>query len=161
MSVHQKEEAIASVKKLRLKKIEQNINEKISGLEQFDTLLPEQIAKKFTNCTISYNKKISPILSFPENILTNDYDETTRKINQEFITNFLKKDPETNEAFISICHKAFINAVEIEGRTHHFPAGKIKTENKIIQKIHFQFPSNSIELLLINKDYQAALKRIT
>lgn len=68
---------------------------KLIGLSELHTLLPEQITNIFSNCTVDYHKNCFG-LHFHSTILTTDFDSNIRKIYSCFF-DLLKKEKEKSE----------------------------------------------------------------
>ncbi|MBN6241234.1 hypothetical protein JZM14_30370, partial [Escherichia coli] len=101
-----------------IKKINKVLDSKFIALSQYKVLLPEQVSKKLTNCTIDYNLSSEITLIAHDKFLTGDYDNYSRKINNIFISETLSLNNESARKFHSILEKSFITKINYDSKTY-------------------------------------------
>ncbi|UWS33053.1 SIR2 family protein [Erwinia pyrifoliae] len=142
------------------KKISKVIDEKISPLSQYKVILPEQICRKLTNCTIEYNYHDGVNLKFHDTLLTNDFNEHNRKINAIYIDGILSFGGEYFKSFSSVLKKSFISKVCYNSKYYNIEdvTGDVNTD--LVKKLTFEYSNDSIELLFNNKSYKEILESL-
>lgn len=151
-------------KNVVLKKIINHFNKKINPLSQYNILLPEQICKSFTNCTIEYGEDIE--LKIHDNYLTTDYNKNTRILNKIYFRDVLNRHDENNKRIINLMNKAFIskvtisekNSVENSKETYSVESLKLDVKDSLFEKIKFNYSKDSVEMLFKNMDFEKTLE---
>ncbi|MVT80562.1 SIR2 family protein [Pantoea agglomerans] len=128
---------------------------KFRALKQYNVLLPEQITKKITNCTINFIPKVR--LEFPDNLLTNDYDVYKRKINFIYNSLFLSGNDKCKASFDAILNKAFIDSVLISGKEYKILERTVNVSENILNKLTFKYSKNSLEIMMMNNNFKDVL----
>ncbi|MGS4529494.1 SIR2 family protein [Enterobacter roggenkampii] len=146
------------IQELLIKRINKYIDGKLIALMQYKVLLPEQISKKFTNCTIDYKGAEVTLISH-DKILTGDYDKYSRKINNIYLNDIFSKNTNVKKTLSSVLEKALITNVSYSSEVR-----KVETtselESELFDKITFAYSKDSIEILLINKEYGKLLETL-
>lgn len=140
-----------------IKKINKVLDSKFIALSQYKVLLPEQVSKKLTNCTIDYNLSSEITLIAHDKFLTGDYDNYSRKINNIFINETLSLNNESARKFHSILEKSFITKINYDSKTYDLTEKPSVLKSELLDKINFNYSRNSLEIRFINKEYQELL----
>ncbi|MFP2264414.1 SIR2 family protein [Citrobacter braakii] len=138
-------------------KINKTLDSKFIALSQYKALLPEQVSRKLTNCTIDYNVSTGITLIAHDNFLTGDYDIYNRKINNMFFDNILNLNGELTKKFLSILDKSFITKIEYGSKVYNLSEKPSNFKNELLDKINFNYSRNSLEIRFINKEYHELL----
>jgi len=154
----EKENFIKKITEYTSQKIVKSINEKITSLLQYNVLLPEQVSEKFSNCTIEYNNSEITLIAH-QDILTSDYNESIRKINYIYFDNVLNEESEYEKNLISVLNKARINNVKFKDLIYSIESIS-NLDEMIIKKLNFSYPKDSLEILVINKEYTKILSTL-
>ncbi|POE07205.1 hypothetical protein BV921_20780 [Pectobacterium odoriferum] len=139
-----------------LKKIINNINRRIKPLYQYNILLPEQVCKIFTNCTIDYGKDIE--MKVHDRYLTTDYNKNIRMLNKLYFDNILNSSDENNELIINLMNKAFINKVTVSEKTYLIVDLELNVRDVLFDKIKFNYSRDSVEILFENMEFEKILE---
>ncbi|MEQ9937176.1 SIR2 family protein [Pectobacterium polonicum] len=139
-----------------LKKIINNINRRIKPLYQYNILLPEQVCKIFTNCTIDYGKDIE--MKVHDRYLTTDYNKNIRILNKLYFDNILNRSDENNELIINLMNKAFINKVTVSEKTYLIVDLELNVRDVLFDKIKFNYSRDSVEILFENMEFEKILE---
>lgn len=140
-----------------LKKISGYINKKLDAFSQYNVILPEQISRKFTNCTIEYG--IDIIFHVQDKILTHDYNKERRIVNEFYFNNTLSQDGKNREYLLNIFSKAFISKVTVSNKTYQVKP--FIDDNLLLDKLKFNYSSNSDVILFVNKEFGKLLDLYT
>ncbi|HHY3052849.1 TPA: SIR2 family protein [Klebsiella michiganensis] len=138
-------------------KINKSLDSKLSALSQYKILLPEQVSKKLTNCTIDYSSPSGITLVAHKEFLTKDYDEYNRGINDIFIDNILNASNQLKTKFFSILDKSFITKITYNSQTYDITESSSSFKNELSNKIVFDYSMSSFEIRFINKEYYELL----
>lgn len=138
-------------------KINKTLDSKFIALSQYKALLPEQVSRKLTNCTIDYNVSTGITLIAHDKFLTGDYDIYNRKINNMFFDKILNINGELTKKFLSILDKSFITKIEYGSKVYNLSEKPSNFKNELLDKINFNHSRNSLEIRFINKEYHELL----
>ncbi|MGM3226091.1 SIR2 family protein [Dickeya zeae] len=139
-----------------LRKISNYINNKLGVLSQYNVVLPEQIGRKFTNCTIEYDRDI--MFRVQGDDLTTDYNKYSRIVNEFYFNNILNCDDENRDCIINILNKAFISKVAVGGKTYPVKSFLLDGDDLLRDKISFNYSSDSDVILFGNKEFRKLLE---
>ncbi|OUE53926.1 hypothetical protein AZ003_002833 [Citrobacter freundii] len=141
-------------------RINKALDNKFRVLSQYKMLLPEQVSKRLTNCTIDYSSSPDIILISHGKYLTTDYDECSRKINNMFFDNVLSVNNKYTNAFSALLEKAFITKViyDVDSNSYSLRKSSYLFEGDLYKKLMFEYTQDSVDFLFINKDYSRALE---
>ncbi|MBN3055170.1 SIR2 family protein [Pectobacterium brasiliense] len=143
-------------KKVALKKIINHFNGKIKNLFQYNTLLPEQVHKIFTNSTIEYGKDIE--LKIHARDSDADYNKNVTTLENIYFKDILNKDDENKKIITSLMNKAFISKVTVEGITCSVKERELDGNNFLLDKIKFHYSRDSVVILFVNNDFRKILE---
>lgn len=158
-----KKNKITHLNIFKMNKIINYGNEKIATLFQYKILLPEQISKKFSNCTIDYNSPPSVTLISHDSDLTFDFNKDIREINKSFLNHILNINSSDTDRFVSILNNAFITQVSLTSEIKHpikIKKNPINIFNNLYKKIYFEYDKNDIEIMDINEEYKEILENL-
>lgn len=149
----EKNNKIAVLNEFRVSKIIKTLNEKLSVLLQYTVLKPEQISSKFSNCTVNYKYQNEITLEFHSDLMTYDYNENSRKINDIYINEIILNSNSGN-IFKNITSKADVSHVIVKGIRYKLNFNK---ENIIKEKLLFDFEDNAVDVLFSNGEFSSLL----
>lgn len=150
-----KQSQIDNLRRVLEDKITEFFEKKFHVLSQYNVLHPEQISRKFTNCTVDY-KPEKLTLIFHDKYLTGDFDEQLRIINTIYVKSALN-DKRYN-SLKTILTNSFIKQIHLRGDIFEIKSRPEKLDRKILKKIFFDYERNDIEVLLLNKEYKKLLE---
>ncbi|MGS4479802.1 hypothetical protein ACKUSN_11385 [Enterobacter roggenkampii] len=91
--------------------------------------------------------------------MTGDYDKYSRKINNIYLNDIFSKNTNVKKTLSSVLEKALITNVSYSSEVR-----KVETtselESELFDKITFAYSKDSIEILLINKEYGKLLETL-
>ncbi len=150
-----KKNQIDNLQRILKNKITEFFEKKFHVLSQYNVLHPEQISRKFTNCTVDYkSKKLT--LVFHDKYLTGDFNEQARNINNIYIKDVLNNSD--YNSLQTILNKALIGELNLGNNTFEIKNRLEEIDRTIIKKMHFNYERNDIEVLLLNKEYKKLLE---